>query len=136
MSCTVTPSSSLSSLHVITKTDQVSILQRRLPKGNPKYTNTAKIGTIIFLIWLVSLHFLVSGLARLLKKYSQRLMSFQLQGCSVLSFWFNLNFCSAIYKQSTSTIWQNSVTQIFGLGTLGFTILSSERKPKEQRNNK
>jgi len=66
-SATISP---LSSQHVLTKTERVSILQRSLPKGNLKYMNNTKKGCTLFTIWLISMHFLASALMRFLKKHS------------------------------------------------------------------
>lgn len=62
---------------VITKTDQLSIPQRSLPKGN--YKHTTKKGTTILMVWPVSSYFLASALTRCLKKHLERLISFQPQ---------------------------------------------------------
>lgn len=79
--------------------------------------NTTKKGCTLFTIWLISMHFLALALMRFLKKKkTTQLKSFHLeevlQCCSVLSFVFNLNFCSIISTVQAVL----SKTQILGFG--------------------
>lgn len=73
--------SPLSTQHV---TPNLSTPQRSLLKQNHRCTT--KKSTTILIIWSDSSYFFVSGLARFLKKCSQRLMSIQPQKCTERSF--------------------------------------------------